>query len=39
MEHEEKSPYCGIALIVALVVGVSIWAGLITVAVRIIRQA
>ena len=37
MERVEKSPYCGIALVVALAVGVSFWAGLIWAVLRLIR--
>jgi hypothetical protein len=37
MQRADKSPYCGIALVVALAAGVSFWAGLIWVVVRMIR--
>jgi hypothetical protein len=37
MERDEKSPYRGFALVVALAAGVSIWIGLISVVLRMIR--
>jgi hypothetical protein len=37
MERVEKSPYWGIAFVVALAAGVSFWAGLIWVVLRMIR--
>jgi hypothetical protein len=37
LERDEKSPYCGFALLVAVAAGVSFWVWLIWAVVRVIR--
>jgi len=37
MERDETSPYWGLALVLAMALGVSIWVGLAWVVMRIIR--